>query len=206
MRKGRFIPAFFVSSTAVNFLLTKPLRKALPSCFDSAMTTTSIEIRLARYSDAEAIAAVHDAAWLSAYRGIIPGHELDKMISRRGEQWWETAIAKGNRISLLMFGEELAGYANYGRNRAKALDYDGEIYELYLLPKYTGLGFGRRLFRAARRDLLQHGLDSLVIWALTENDNAMGFYEALGGRKVARSTEKFGDKVLDKTAFGWGEL
>jgi ribosomal protein S18 acetylase RimI-like enzyme len=169
------------------------------------MTTSTIEIRLARYSDAEAVATVHDEAWLATYRGIIPGKELDRMVSKRGAQWWETAIAKGNRISLLYFGEDLAGYANYGRNRAKALDFGGEIYELYLLPQYTGLGFGRRLFRAARRDLLQHGLDSMVVWALSENDQAMGFYEALGGRKVARSTEKFGDKVLDKTAFGWKE-
>ena len=40
-------------------------------------------------------------------------------------------------------------------------------------------------------------------WALSDNDPAVGFYRALGGRAVARSSEKFGAKSLDKVAFGW---
>ena len=81
--------------------------------------------------------------------------------------------------------------------------YDGEIYELYLRPEFQGLGFGRRLFTAARRDLAQSALKSLIVWALSENDNAVEFYRALGGKAVARSSEKFGTRVLDKVAFGW---
>ena len=93
--------------------------------------------------------------------GIIPGTELDRLINRRGPAWWDSAIRKGSRIALLQFGDKIAGYANYGRNRARSLYYDGEIYELYLRPEFQGLGFGRRLFTAARRDLAQSGLKSL---------------------------------------------
>ncbi len=102
-----------------------------------------------------------------------------------------------------MFGDRIAGYANYGRNRARSLTYDGEIYELYLRPEFQGLGFGRRLFTAARRDLAQSGLKSLVVWALSDNDPAVEFYRAIGGRAVARSSERFGSKTLDKVAFAW---
>jgi GNAT superfamily N-acetyltransferase len=70
-------------------------------------------------------------------------------------------------------------------------------------PEVQGLGFGRRLFTAARRDLAQSGLKSLVVWALSENENAVEFYRALGGKAVARSSEKFGTRVLDKVAFAW---
>ena len=167
------------------------------------MSTILIEIRRAKAADAEAVAAAHDAAWRTSYRGIIPGPELEKLISRRGPGWWENAIAKGSRVALLQFGDRIAGYANYGRNRARSLFYDGEIYELYLCPEFQGLGFGRRLFTAARRDLAQSGLKSLVIWALSDNEPAVGFYKALGGRAVARSSERFGQKSLDKVAFGW---
>ena len=90
--------------------------------------------------------------------GIIPGTELEKLIVRRGPAWWDSAIRKGSRIALLQFGDKIAGYANYGRNRARSLYYDGEIYELYLRPEFQGLGFGRRLFTAARRDLAQSAL------------------------------------------------
>jgi ribosomal protein S18 acetylase RimI-like enzyme len=167
------------------------------------MSTILIEIRRAKACDAAAVASAHDEAWRAAYQGIIPGTELNKLINRRGPDWWDSAIRKGSRIALLQFGDNIAGYTNYGRNRARSLYYDGEIYELYLRPEFQGLGFGRRLFTAARRDMAQSGLKSMVVWALSENDNAVEFYRALGGKAVARSSEKFGTRVLDKVAFAW---
>jgi ribosomal protein S18 acetylase RimI-like enzyme len=167
------------------------------------MSTVLIEIRRAKANDAAAVADAHDEAWRTAYQGIIPGAELRRLINRRGPTWWDSAIRKGSRIALLQFGDKVAGYANYGRNRARSLYYDGEIYELYLRPEYQGLGFGRRLFTAARRDLAQSALKSLIVWALSENETAVEFYRALGGKPVARSSEKFGARVLDKVAFGW---
>src|SRR6516162_5902726 len=167
------------------------------------MTTVLIEIRRAKPYDAEAVADAHDDAWRTAYQGIIPGAELERLINRRGAAWWDSAIRKGSRIALLQFGEKVAGYANYGRNRARSLHYDGEIYELSLRPEFQGLGFGRRLFTAAKRDLAQSGIRSLVVWALSDNEPAVEFYRALGGRPVARSCEKFGEKTLDKVAYAW---
>jgi ribosomal protein S18 acetylase RimI-like enzyme len=167
------------------------------------MSTVVIEIRRAKPSDAVAVACTHDEAWRTAYQGIIPGNELDRLISRRGPDWWDSAIRKGSRITVLQFGDNVAGYANYGRNRARSLTYDGEIYELYLRPEYQGLGFGRRLFTAARKDLLQSGMRTLVVWALSDNEPAVEFYRALGGRPVARSSERFGGKTLDKVAYAW---
>jgi ribosomal protein S18 acetylase RimI-like enzyme len=167
------------------------------------MSTLLIEIRRAKAADATAVADTHDEAWRNAYQGIIPGVELEKLVQRRGADWWDSAIRKGSRIAILAIGDKVAGYANYGRNRARSLFYDGEIYELYLKPEYQGLGFGRRLFTSARRDLAQSGLKSLVVWALSDNDPAVEFYRALGGKAVARSSERFGEKSLDKVAFAW---
>jgi ribosomal protein S18 acetylase RimI-like enzyme len=167
------------------------------------MSTVLIEIRRAKASDAAAVADTHDEAWKSAYQGVIPGVELEKLVTRRGVNWWDSAIRKGSRIAILAFGDKVAGYANYGRNRARSLFYDGEIYELYLRPEYQGLGFGRRLFTSARRDLVQSGMKSLVVWALSDNDPAVEFYRALGGKAVARSSERFGEKSLEKVAFAW---
>jgi len=46
-------------------------------------------------------------------------------------------------------------------------------------------------------------MKSVVVWALSDNEPAVEFYRALGGRAVARSSEKFGDKVLEKVAYAW---
>lgn len=167
------------------------------------MSTILLEIRRAKAADADAVAATHDDAWRAAYQGIIPGAELEKLIARRGPAWWESAISKGSRVALLTFDDRVAGYANYGRNRARSLQYDGEIYELYLRPEFQGLGFGRRLFTSVRRDLGQSGFKSLVVWALSDNESAVSFYRALGGQAVARSSERFGAKMLDKVAYSW---
>jgi ribosomal protein S18 acetylase RimI-like enzyme len=167
------------------------------------MVEALITIRSARPGDAPEIADVHDAAWRDAYRGIIPGRELEKMVARRGPQWWRSAIAHGSRLAVLDFDDSICGYASYGRNRVPALPYRGEIFELYLAPEFQGLGFGRRLFDAARKDLVEHGYESTLVWALSDNDRALGFYEHLGGKIVRRAQERFGDEVRGRVAFGF---
>jgi len=167
------------------------------------MVEKVISIRNARPADAEAIAEVHDAAWRDAYRGIIPGRELERMIARRGPRWWQAAISRGSRLVVLDFGGSIAGYASYGRNRVPAMPYSGEIFELYLAPEFQGLGMGRRLFEAARRDLNDHGYVSTLVWALADNQRALDFYTRLGGRIIRRAEERFGDETRGRVAFGF---
>ena len=167
------------------------------------MVETVVTIRGARADDAEAIAAVHDAAWRDAYRGIIPGRELERMLARRGPRWWRRAIAHGTRLAVLDFDETVSGYTSYGRNRVPTLPFGGEIFELYLAPEFQGIGFGRRLFDAARRDLANHGLRSTLVWALADNDRALAFYERLGGRIVRQAQERFGPESRGRIAFGF---
>jgi ribosomal protein S18 acetylase RimI-like enzyme len=167
------------------------------------MVETVISIRPARLGDETGIARVHDAAWRDAYRGVIPGRELERMIVRRGPVWWRRAIAGGTRLIVLDFADTVAGYASYGRNRMPSLNYGGEIFELYLAPEYQGGGLGRRMFEAAQRDMAAHGYSSFVVWALAGNERAIGFYRRLGGRIVRRAPEQFGTETRERVAFGF---
>lgn len=167
------------------------------------MVEALITIRPARKADATEIADTHDASWRDAYRGLIPGRELERMVARRGPVWWSSAIRRGSRILVLDFDESIGGYVSYGRNRVPSLPYEGEIFELYLAPEFQGLGFGRRLFESARRDLAEHGLQSTIVWALAGNDRATDFYRRLGGRIVRRAEERFGDEKRGRVAFGF---
>lgn len=167
------------------------------------MVNVLITVRSARGSDAPEIAAVHDSSWRHAYRGIIPGRELEKMISRRGPRWWRTAISRGSNILVLDFDETIIGYASYGLNRLPAMPYRGELFELYLAPEFQGLGFGQRLFRAARTDLARHGCETMVVWALADNDRAVDFYRHQGGCQIRRAQEKFGSEARERVAFAF---
>ncbi|MCW5696423.1 MAG: GNAT family N-acetyltransferase [Bauldia sp.] len=167
------------------------------------MSTLSIGVRRAEASDANGITAVHDAAWRYAYEGLIPAQELNRMIARRGAAWWERAIRRGTGVLVLDVAGTVAGYATFGPNRARDLPQKGEVYELYLMPEYQGVGLGTRLFLAARRELARYGCDTAVVWALADNEPACRFYRNAGGRRVARSTERFGRSILTKLAFAW---
>lgn len=167
------------------------------------MTTVEIAIRRSADEDAAALAALYGQAWRYAYRGIIPGVVLERMVARRGPGWWRRMHGVGGATAILEFGKEAAGYATYGRSRFARLGAEGEIYELYLRPEYHGAGLGRQLFRAAHEELRAGGLRGLVVRSLAANDSACRFYRAMGGREFGRATERIGGTRLAVVAFHW---
>ncbi|MEM1287566.1 MAG: N-acetyltransferase [Pseudomonadota bacterium] len=181
------------------------------------MSLDAINIRPAETADAKAITRVHDEAWRGAYRGIIPGVALERMVSRRGPDWWRRLIVHQRGILTLQYHDKVVGYVTMGANRSRSLRVRGEVYELYVAPAYQGLGFGSQLFKAARRRLRDAKLGHFVTWVLEENEPAVRFYRAMGGEPVAHGVEQFGDRrsadistipagvgECRKLAFVWG--
>ena len=169
-----------------------------------AMELVTIDIHRAHVSEAAEVADVHLASWQTAYRGIIPHTSLEQMIARRGDSWWQKAISGDTHVIVMNFNGLIVGYATVGMNRARTLPYDGELYEIYLLPEYQGIGLGKQLFENAQSVLSYYGMNSNVLWVLEENQLACGFYDHMGGRVVARASEIFGNKSLQKLAYAWG--
>jgi len=165
------------------------------------MSDLLVSIRHAKPDDAPALSRVFDTAWREAYFGIIPGVTLEKMFARRGERWWRSTVTRGRPLVVLDAGQGVVGYASYGRCRDRALSADGEIDELYLMPEYQGVGYGRRLFKAVCNDLRHRGMSRIAVWALAENERACAFYEGMGGRKIARVEERIGGTPLAKVAY-----
>lgn len=74
----------------------------------------------------------------------------------------------------------IVGFANYGHSRDDDSLNQGEIFALYVDPEVWGQGVGRRILAEARADL--HGLSfrTAILWVLSGNQRAMGFYEKDG--------------------------
>jgi GNAT superfamily N-acetyltransferase len=160
-----------------------------------------ISIRRAKSEDAAALSNVFDSAWREAYRGIIPSVALERMIARRGPRWWLSTIGRGRPLVVLDVAEAIAGYVSYGRCRDRSLPADGEIDELYLTPEYQGIGFGKRLFKAVRNDMLDRDVKRIIVWSLSDNERACEFYQSMGGKCIKETTERIGGATLGKVAF-----
>jgi len=167
------------------------------------MNTKSIDIRPDSRKDAEVIADVHHVAWHATYSGIIPHLVLHRMVGRRDGGWWANAIRRLTTVLVAEIDGQVVGYATLGRNRARELTQQGEIYELYILPEFQGIGLGTRLFAAARSKLAARGLKGLVVWVLEDNFNALHFYESAGGVDTSEGVEVFEQKALKKIAYTW---
>jgi len=165
-------------------------------------SSAQIAIRKARASDASALAEVFNESWRLAYRGIIPHLHLESMIQRRGPDWWRNALRSGERVLVTEVCGEIAGYPTRGVSRTRG-GQQGEIYELYLLPAYQGLGLGEHLFEACRHQLDLRKFKGLIVWALFDNTPAIDFYWRRGGRPIGRSFDKIGGAKLEKIAFAW---
>ena len=169
----------------------------------SVMKTLSIEVRRAEAHDAGALTEVHRTAWLHAYAGLIPHKPLNQMVERRREGWWKKATHGPSTLLVVDVAGKIAGYASIGHNRARTLPQEGEIYEIYLLPQYQGIGLGSLLFREARTYLGQLGMRGLVAWCLEDSEQADQFFRATGGVDHAEGMEDFDGRALKKIGFVW---
>ncbi len=172
-----------------------------------------IGIRRARPADASAIAAVHVAAWQSAYPGILPEAYLARLSAIRQAAHYDQAIrAEGGVFVAAAWGADLpagsppriVGFTTAGLARASGIA-EGEIETLYVLDDWRDRGLGRRLMRAAAGYLQGRGCRSVFLWVLRDNPSRW-FYLRLGGRPVAESVIRVAGRPVAQTAFLWDPI
>src|SRR5262249_3922746 len=99
----------------------------------------------------------------------------------------------------------LAGMSSLGPARDADLGFGAEIYTLYVAPECTGSGVGRALLASGFDFLRRGGFRSCLIWAHAKN-NARFFYEAMGGKMIARRSRPIMGVTMPEIAFGWNAL
>lgn len=161
-------------------------------------------IRRARTADAAAMAEIHVQAWRESYRGLIPDDYLNRLgvleRTRNHARWLER---EGRGASFLAFAgdDRPAGFVQCGAARGSPGPGWGEVYALYLLDAAKGQGLGRALMAAATAHLAGQGMVPFMLWVLTANFRAFGFYRHLGGTVFAEKMERFGGALLAESGF-----
>lgn len=152
---------------------------------------------------------VHLASWRTTYQGMVDGAFLDSMerdLDRRIQSRRERLARPGVWSFVAMTPEQhVIGFLDGGQNREPNTDYDAELYAIYLLKGWQGLGIGRALVHILAQTLIAAECSRMLVWVLSNNPSRI-FYERLGGRILRAAAISIGAQTLEETAYGFDNL
>ncbi|WP_130807919.1 GNAT family N-acetyltransferase [Senegalia massiliensis] len=141
-----------------------------------------MDIRWAKKEDSKDLSIIHSESWKTAYKNIVSDEVLDKIDVKKREDYFKQLLKeKKKEIAVMVLDNIVIGFITLGMNRDNDLDDAyGEIWGIYLLPRYWNKGFGSILMNWGINKLYDRGYKGISLWVLEENLNARAFYEKLG--------------------------
>lgn len=145
-------------------------------------------IRKCEETDIPSVIHVITVSWKETYRGIVPDDVLDKREQTEAERI-KKAIERfrnGEKQLVLEINKVIVGFIRYGKSEDQEFTNCGEIIAFYILKKYHGFGFGRKLFEMAVQELKKEGFNKMIIACLEGNPTGE-FYKHMGGKYIKDS-------------------
>ena len=157
----------------------------------------AVIIRKANEYDARGIVEVNTYTWLTTYKGLMPDELLDNRIKTIDDRIPRTAksIKENDNVYVAIDNDRVIGTMSYGKSRNDEYPESGEIYSLYILKEYQGLGIGKKLFMIGINELINKGYKTMILNVLKGN-NTIKFYEKYCGKKVGERQDFFYNTVL----------
>ncbi|HBD06218.1 MAG TPA: hypothetical protein DCY93_02275, partial [Firmicutes bacterium] len=150
-------------------------------------------IRKNRYEDQEQMAHIKVDGWKNAYDRIISSSYLNALNYKEQTERYQASFEEyKDYVFVAVRGDEVLGYSCF--NPTPNVDnFDSELVSLYIKPTEIGRGIGTELFIATRKQMIKFGKKNMIVWCLSDNENAIRFYEKLGGKIVKTKDAKIGD-------------
>ncbi|WDH32368.1 GNAT family N-acetyltransferase [Pseudomonas chlororaphis] len=165
-------------------------------------------IRLARPTDAPAIAQVQIRSWQQAYPGLMPDDYLASLDNTQEQRqgWWRQSIERGSpEVFVALVDDRIIGWIAVGGSRDEDVDpgTTAEVMAFYLLAEHWRRGIGRALWTTAVEHLRGQGFQALSLWVLLDNTRATGFYRNAGLRADNRSRRSIsrGGRTLEEIRY-----
>jgi len=168
-----------------------------------------MNIRKATARDIRSVAKVHAESWRTAYKGIVPDEYLSFAETVDWEEHWSSIEKPEYKTQVFVADSEefgVVGVASAGPERTGDNVYAGELYALYLLPNFQGIGLGKRLTITTSKHLVEIGIHSMLVWMFKNNTRARLFYQALGADYIRDKEITVAGGLVTITAYGWKDL
>lgn len=140
-------------------------------------------IRRRTKEDISGIQKVVTTSWNETYKGIVPDWFLEELKTNEDERIkniYDSFDENDNNQFVLEIDGQIAGFVNFGKTRDEEYQDCGEIFALYVISKYKGNGFGKKLVEAAKNELKNMGFNKMLIACLKGNPSNE-FYKHIGG-------------------------
>lgn len=159
------------------------------------------EIRKNEFKDQSQMAIIKVDGWKNAYDLIISSDYLNSLNYEEQTKRYEASFEEYKDLVLVAVrGEEVLGYACYNTT-PNVDDFQSELVSLYIKPSEIGRGIGTALFTETCKELRNLDKRNMIVWCLSDNENAIKFYKKLGGKIVKTKDAKIGDRSYKEYGF-----
>lgn len=144
------------------------------------MATASV--RPATDDDVDAIVAIQDRTWRTAYAGLLPEEAFAGLTSDAARSHWRDAVHAGQGFHLLVAaeGDTTVGFCAAARYAGADGRSIAEVSALLVEPRWGRRGHGGRLLAAAASALRERGSETGRAWVLEADAASRGFYARAG--------------------------
>lgn len=166
-----------------------------------------MNIRKATLEDTEGIVRVHIDTLKRTHIGILTEEFLNNLNYEWSSPRFTETLSNPKRAVSLYVAEneekQIIGFIWGGPERRGDEFYKGEIYAIYVLPEYQGVGIGKRLVKCLVLDLISHGINSMLVMVFADNLPSRHFYEKIGGQIVSEGVVNIMGIEYRDVVYGW---
>jgi ribosomal protein S18 acetylase RimI-like enzyme len=127
--------------------------------------------------DINEISFIHILTWKESYKNIIDDEYLKGLNLHNKIDSWKKILDNKENFNILAINNksEIVGFFSGGPEREDSVKC-GEVYAIYVLEKYQGLGIGYNLWKNSCLFLKNKGYSRSKLWVLENNKKAIDFY------------------------------
>ena len=166
-----------------------------------------IKTHPAGIDDAKAIATIHTSSWRDVYRNILPQAYLSDEIERERSDFWHHKVLNRDESEMLLViksGGIILGFI--WTTRTGEPGYDAVIEALHIDANAKNCGYGKQLMKAAVKQLIEDGQQSVCLRVFDENTAAIKFYQHIGGIKDGSGIDNFAGANAADSRIGWKDI
>jgi GNAT superfamily N-acetyltransferase len=168
---------------------------------------SNISYRKASIEDCLEVAKAHVQSWRESFAGLVPETVTERItVEKRTKVFMERFQSSSYEMYVAEVSNRgVIGFADCGEPRHEIVGYQAELYAIFLLPEFHGLGVGRRLFSLCMEAVVKSGKSSMYLFTF-ENSPYRSFYDKLGGVVIGKRPVDIEGTVFDAVVYGWKDL